>query len=767
MREVERHTIYEPPLALQATGTRSPDDFPVNLLYAFNSSPEIVIIARVQFTGLDFSNRSGNYFAHSLITDSPDADLHEVLPVELWNASFWQSSQGDRAELAPLPPPRPSGFITRPRIAGFLAAEGGTCEQIAALLTATEAAMDAGRQVLLVGPDAENVCQWIAVASYLLGPGIARRLSFSTYNYDPRRCSTHIVGTISAAGPLRADIVRGFHVFDLARETVPDVPPSSAALLLARLGVVAAADLWELARSLRPSSVPPLAEGLPVLASAALMLGHRLTTPELAAALGWLHADSSTVTAGQFAAAVRGALELRLVELSANEKHQLVSVATRGQEPGETSPGALVGLVEQALVESAFAELDHGNPIGAGIELRTPAARELATDGCSMRLRTSDPQIVVDLLTWAGAVGVEPAEKLLRLAGRDAILPGLLVGKIPPGLAEIAGDWPVLRAGVAAGLATLPASRQQELLTSRAARILRARDFAADRVLGTEWLVTQARNGGMTRPAALADFVSLRASWRYAPADFTRLIERLWDGRGWTPEEGTELIGLLDVGALTDDPVRSRLTALLRTLPEPDNTRAWVGFVLRLAELPAGKLPPEQAELADELSHLITLTTRAERDTPPDEAIAELLRGYKSGSEQARGLLKRLLPPLLLRHSDLSSILGSCPPDLFRSLCEFSVESLARDRLGAQEIANLVVSMLLLKTQESNYGADLEEQVLRPALREWKPTQVSALAIEVDSIAQNSGRSSHALKLWHQRIRRRKIRTPRLWWSSV
>ena len=102
MREVERYTIYEPPLALQATGTRAPDEFPVNLLYAFNSSPEIVIIARVQFTGLDFSNRSGNYFAHSLLTDNPGADMHEVLPVELWNASFWQSRQSDRAELPPL-----------------------------------------------------------------------------------------------------------------------------------------------------------------------------------------------------------------------------------------------------------------------------------------------------------------------------------------------------------------------------------------------------------------------------------------------------------------------------------------------------------------------------------------------------------------------------------------------------------------------------------------------------------------------------------------
>jgi GTPase-associated protein 1, N-terminal domain type 2/GTPase-associated protein 1, middle domain len=766
MRAVERQTIYEPPIALQAEGTRSPDDFPVNLLYTFNHGPDFVILARVQFTGLDFSNRSGNYFAHSLITDSPETDLSAVLPVELWNASFWQSRRGDRAELPPLPEPEPSGFISRTRIADFLADAGGTCEQIATLLTAADAAMDAGRQVLLIGPDTQNVCQWIAAASYLLGPGLARRLSFSTYSYDPRHCATHIVGTISAVGPLRADIARAFHIFDLAQDAAPDVSPGAAALLLARLGVVAAVDLWELASSLSPSPVRSLAEEFPVLASAALILGHQLTTPELATALDWLLADGRGISAGRFAAAARGALTLRLAGLTASEKHQLVTVAARGDGPTAASSGELVGLVERALVRSAFGALDNGTAIGAGIGLRTPAAKDLATDGCSLRLSTSDPRVVVDVLTWAGDAGVEPDGKMVRLAGRDTILPGLLAGTVPPGLAEISGDWPVLRAGVVAGLASLPPARQLEAVVGRSARILRVSDFAADRSLGTEWLIAQLRNGFMTRCATLAEFIGMRVSWPYTPADGEQFIGRLWGDHEWTPDEGTELIDLLDPAGLAENLVRPRLGLLLRTVPPPDRSRAWITFVLRLAALPPGTLPREQAKLVDELSGVLALLRQARNVNPPDAALAELLRRYLSGSEQACGLLHQLLPPFLLRHSNLSSVLGSCPPDLFFSLRDYSANALANDRLDGQEVANLAVSMLRLRNHKMNYGNDLDGQVLRPILKEWRPSQIGLLAAEVDSIARDSGRASHALRLWHQRIRRRIIPAPRLWWST-
>ena len=765
-REVERQTIYEPPIALQAEAARSPDDFPVNLLYAFNSNPDRAIIARVQFTGLDFSNRSGNYFAHSLISDNLEADLSAVLPVELWNASFWQSRQCDRTELPPLPAPGPAGFITRTRIADFLVTAGGTCEQVAALLTATEAAMEGGRQVLLIGADAENVCQWIAAAAYLLDPRLARQLSFSTYNCDPRRCATHIVGTVSAAGPFRPDIVRAFHVFDLAHDAVPDVAPGGAALLLARLGVPAAGSLWELAYSLSPSTVRSLAEGFPALASAALMLGHRVTTPELTTALDWLLDHSSEISAGQFAAATRGALALPLAELTASEKRQLADVAAYGDEADMAPPGELVGLVEQTLVQIAFGEVDNGDPIGAGIRLRTRPARELATDGCSQRLRTTAPQVVIDLLTWAYAVGIEPAERLIWLAGRDAILPSLLAGTELPGLAETSGDWPTLRAGIVTGLAGLPVARQREVLADRGASILRANDFAADRALGTELLIAQARNGFVTRCTVLADFIGLRTDWRYSDAESEQFIGRLWNGRGWTPDEGIELIDLLDPSALAENPIRSRLDQLLRMVPTPDSTPAWATFVLHLAAVPPGPLPPEQAELADELSGQIALIEQASRDLPPDTTVAELLRRYGSGSAPARRLLDHLLPPLLLRHSDLSSVLGACPPDLFISLLGYSAAALANDGLDHPQIASLVLCMLRLKGHESNYDVDLDLQVLRPTLKKWRPTQINSLAAEVELIAQDLGQSSHALRMWHQTVRRRRIPAPRVWWST-
>src|SRR5437764_8470891 len=68
MREVERHTIYELPSDIRENDSESPDMFPVNLLYTHGEGSGVTLIARVQFTGLDFSNRSGNYFAHSLVT---------------------------------------------------------------------------------------------------------------------------------------------------------------------------------------------------------------------------------------------------------------------------------------------------------------------------------------------------------------------------------------------------------------------------------------------------------------------------------------------------------------------------------------------------------------------------------------------------------------------------------------------------------------------------------------------------------------------------
>src|SRR5215472_10228192 len=74
MREVERLTVYEP--ARRATGASAGggDDQPTNFLYTVSEISGHSIIARVAFVGLDFSNRSGNYFAHTLVATDGAAD---------------------------------------------------------------------------------------------------------------------------------------------------------------------------------------------------------------------------------------------------------------------------------------------------------------------------------------------------------------------------------------------------------------------------------------------------------------------------------------------------------------------------------------------------------------------------------------------------------------------------------------------------------------------------------------------------------------------
>src|ERR1035438_5884607 len=112
--------------------------------------------------------------------------------------------------------------------------------------------MGGGRRVLLVGEDSTAVCHWVAAACYLLGPALARRLTFATYSHDPRRCLTHVVGTVADATTVRLDAA-AFRAFDLTAGTIPEeIPASPAAALLARTGIAGSAGLWQTAASPGP-----------------------------------------------------------------------------------------------------------------------------------------------------------------------------------------------------------------------------------------------------------------------------------------------------------------------------------------------------------------------------------------------------------------------------------------------------------------------------------------------------------------------------------
>lgn len=761
MREVERHTIYELPSDIRENDDGSPDAFPVNLVYARGEGSGVTLIARVQFSGLDFSNRSGNYFAHSLVTSSPE-DLRSFLPVELWDAPFWQSRQGTSDELPPLAASLPTGSITRQLIADFLMSQAGSHERAAALLTAAEQAISAGRRLLLIGSDTETVCRWIAAASYLLQPALARQMTFSTYNYDPRRCRTHVVGTVSEARPLRADLAASFHVFDLVRDTLPDLLPSPSAVLLARLGVAVAPGLWDLAGSLGAGPGQPLDEIFPVLASAALILGHLLTADEFGTAIEWLSSEGDAAGADRIVAAANGALAQPLEGLPARQQEQLIQIASRGDTLGGAAGDSLVTRLERALVASALHQVDLGKPAGEAVMLRTQAARRAASNGVSLRLPGSGADAAVGLLAWATTAGAVPAEHVVREVGRDAILSSLVQGRAVRRLPEVADRWPALRLGVLDGLLGLPGTRQRALLRGLAGRIFRLEDFTNYPSLGADWLVGLAVSGAAPRTVILDRIIKLRDAGTADLVIDEDLLADLWGDVTWTPGEAADLLDLLPPSELAGEAVASRLVALLNNVPDGPDVDTSMPFVTKLAALGDRILPGEEAALAAELAQLGSLIQAAMRRWPPDEEADELIDRYDKGRPPSKVLVERHLPPLLINHSALHLALVRCPRKLFDSFCDFAAYAFAAGELTPSQIARIYVAMQeirMTKSPREEYSADLEKRVLIPELRTWNRNEISALGVEADRIAKNSGRR---LEFWWQRRARRRFRLPRL-----
>src|ERR1035438_4165042 len=363
IREVERLTVYEPPRYLVSSEKPvSIDDYPTNLLFAFSQQTGVIIIARIVYVGVDFSNRAGNYFAHALVGDTLGDGPQPLLPVELWEAPFWSSRPGEHTELPTLPDSLPTGPINREAVSGLPGAEHETAFGL--LLAAVDQAMTGGQQVLLVDVDTAAVCGWIAAACYLLGPELASRLPFATFRPDPRRCPTHVIGAVDATGPFRADITANTRLFNFTQGIFPEVAPCPSASLVARIGVAASAALWELVAALAPSSAVSLSASFPILASAALLLEHKLTAAEIDTAIGWLASPVNAPAAEHRATAVRAALRHPLDLLSVQRQTDLVSLALQADMTSARSRHALASRVECALIDGTLTRLDRGERPG-------------------------------------------------------------------------------------------------------------------------------------------------------------------------------------------------------------------------------------------------------------------------------------------------------------------------------------------------------------------------------------------------------------------
>lgn len=135
--------------------------------------------------GSDSTGRPGNVFAHVVLDRTPDhPGPHR--PIQLWRSPDWLRPHGAAAvarAVLPEHPPGPTEVVSPDSVLDFVMDTStwrlGT---LCGLLDAVAAAMDGGPRVVLGVRSGEAAAQWIGLVSFLMSPGTARALSFSTFD---------------------------------------------------------------------------------------------------------------------------------------------------------------------------------------------------------------------------------------------------------------------------------------------------------------------------------------------------------------------------------------------------------------------------------------------------------------------------------------------------------------------------------------------------------------------------------------------------------
>jgi hypothetical protein len=750
MREVERLTIYEPPLRPAAQDEPSGGgDYPVNLLFTVSKQSETPIIARTVYTGIDFSHRSGNYFVHALIGDAQATARLPVLPIELWDAPFWVSRQGE-ATLPLLPDSLPPGSISAAALASRW--DTGQEDVLARLLVAVAEAMTGGQQVALVDADTSAVCGWIAAVCYLLGPDLGARVTFATYSHDPRRCTTHIIGMVDSAALFQGSMTAHTRLFDFAKGVIPDVAHWPSTVLLARVGVARAFPLWELAKTLEPAAADSLVAAFPVLASAALLQEHQLAMVEVAAAISWLASTAGPRAAGQFPAAVQAALRHPVELLTVERQTDLVDLALRADPAAAIADHHLAGQVEHTLATRMLARLGSGERLRDTIVFRTDHGRKRAVQGCTTWLPRLNAAQVIDLLAWAAAAGVQLPDDVVRSTGENTILALLLDGRAPTDLKRVARHWPSLRRGLLDGLATMPAAVRRTVLTGPGAGLFSDEDFAGHADLHEIWLILLANQGRMSKADACKQLMALRRDQGHIPALDRHLFERLWPAKEWTAAEAAEIAAGIPAAELSNEIIARQLVRIIHDVSQNQHSSGWTDLILRLSEVPERILPAHETTVVHDLASAIRLVRQASNN---QAALDDCVASYDSRTPEARTFLGTHLPSLILDwhvpslrtwNPSLGYVLADCSLNLHLQVCTYIENLLVQEPHKMRFAAWIWVTMRQLTNMQKNtYASYLSGLALRPVHNQWSRQERSQMTKYVKQL-QPKGRST--IDLW-------------------
>ena len=135
--------------------------------------------------GADSTGRPGNVFAHVLLDRAPDS-APPLRPIQRWRSPSWLRPYGAVAVGdAVLPPDAPGDgkVVTKDSVVAFaLDTSTWRLGTLLGLLDAVAAAIGGGAPVVLGVASVDSAAQWIGLVSFLMSPGTAATLNFSTFD---------------------------------------------------------------------------------------------------------------------------------------------------------------------------------------------------------------------------------------------------------------------------------------------------------------------------------------------------------------------------------------------------------------------------------------------------------------------------------------------------------------------------------------------------------------------------------------------------------
>jgi hypothetical protein len=672
LHEVEDLTVYQPPSWLLASPQLDqPDAYPVMFLHAAGPVTGSAITAQIVFAGKDYSGRTGNYFVHALVTRTPGEDFGSVRPAELWGSALWQRRQVGGTELPALTGPPPRGSIDPAGAHAFIDAHGLDAV-LGELLTAVAQAMTGAPPVLLVTLDALE-CAWcIAALSYLLGEHLAQQLTFTTYCHHPESARLHLIGILPDAKPAEALTV-SFQLFDLTTGRTPGGEVHPLAALLASTGVMASPALWRQAVALSSGAEQDLDDWLPVVATAAGLLGRTLTPAERAAVAEWAGPAVGRLPT-EAADAVLGLLL---------------------DQPGEPLTGAwllhLLDLAGQAGVSAQVARLE-----------------ELLIDDLIGQVRTGQPVVETGSPRPSR---VDPAAHLAGLLGRSPGLVHTLLSRLagePPELAEV-------------------------VLTGPVGTVIGRDDLAGFPILTELWLLRSVAQGAVEPVRALDEIADVRAAAGRSLRVDLGLLTRLWPA-GCPPRDLAELLGMIVDDSPVD--VGNWITAEVCAQAgygEPDSE--WYQLAAVVADHPVqGALPSDEVRIIQNAAQAGPLLARARRHAPLGDAavFAELFALHATATDsRTRGLLEQDLPNLLAEAVPLGPALRGCPAEVAPALGTELASRLAAPQADVALAAQVFAALADPDVADRSVLAEQMTAAAEP-VRSWSGHDLTALGRALD-----------------------------------